>query len=51
MTRAEGIKFLQGLGWNEDGAEAIVDTAIEDKTFDGMTKEELKELSDDYKDR
>lgn len=51
MTREFAIAFLMDQGWNRAGAEAIVDTAIDDGTFEGMTTVELKNLSDDYMDR
>ena len=51
MTREFAIAFLMDQGWNRAGAEAIVDTAIEDGTFERMSTLELKDLSDDYMDR
>ena len=51
MYREFAIAFLMDQGWNKDGAEVIVDTAIKDGIFEGMTTVELKNLSDDYMDR
>ena len=51
MTREFAIAFLMDQGWNRAGAEVIVDTAIDDGTFEQMTTIELKSLSDDYMDR
>ena len=51
MTREFAINFLMGLGWDRTGAEAIVDTTIEDGTFEHMDTLELERLSDDYMDR
>lgn len=50
-AREFAIAFLMGLGWDRTGAEAIVDTAIEDGAFERMDVLELKRLSDDYMDR
>ena len=49
MNREKAIKFLMNLGWNKDGAEAIVDTALEDRVE--LTEEKLNKLHEDYMDR
>lgn len=46
--KKHAIALLREWGWNHDGAEVIVDTAIEDGIFEDMTDEELKNLSNDY---
>lgn len=51
MTKRFAIAFLMNQGWNKDGAEVIVNTAIEDGDFENMTIEDLKSLSNDYMDR
>ena len=49
MNRKKAIEFLMNLGWNKYGAEAIVDTALEDGVE--LTEEKLNELHEDYADR
>ena len=49
MNREKAIEFLMNLGWNKYGAEAIVDTALEDGVE--LTGEKLNELHEDYADR
>lgn len=49
MNREKAIEFLMDLGWNEYGAEAIVDTALEDGVK--LTEEKLNKLHEDYTDR
>lgn len=50
MTKREAIRILQKDGWNKVGAEAIIDT-IDSEEFKRMTADELRVLSEDYKDR
>ena len=49
FNKEEAIRFLMELGWNLYGAEAIVETALEDGVE--LTEEKLKSLSENYKDR
>lgn len=51
MTKERAFTFLRGQGWNEAGAEAIIDALIRDHMLNDITIEQLKRLSDDYKDR
>lgn len=49
FNKEEAIRFLTEIGWNYYGAEAIVETALEDGVE--LSEEKLKSLSEDYKDR
>ena len=51
MERQIAIDFFKSLGWNQYGAEVIVDTLIEDGMFEDISFDELKRISDDYADR
>lgn len=47
MTREKAMEILLNDGWNEDGADVIID----ELELDEITEEELLEISEDYKDR
>ena len=51
MTKEYAMNFLMNLGWNENGADAIVEQLIEDEMLEEMTDDSLKSLSGDYIDR
>ncbi len=52
MNYTEAVVYLMSLGWNRDGAEAIIDTILEyGGDLEQMTLEELEGVSEDYKDR
>ena len=54
MTRQEAMTILMNdEGWDECGAESIVDTLEEDdpRAFARLSKRHLIAISDDYKDR
>lgn len=57
MLRSEAIDFLKSEGWDDIGAKEIVDTYIEHyqtlspQGAPSLTYEQLKALSEDYKDR
>ena len=57
MLRSEAIDFLKSEGWDDIGAKEIVDTYIEHyqalspQGALSLTCEQLKILSEDYKDR
>ena len=51
MNRDDAIIYLIQLGWNFNGASAIVDALIDDGLFEDISFEELKRVSEDYADR
>lgn len=51
LTYDRAIEILLGRGWDKDGAEAIVNTLVEDGMLDSTTEDSLIALSDDYADR
>lgn len=51
MTYNRAIEILLGRGWDKDGAEAIVNTLVEDGMLDSTTEDGLISLSNDYADR
>lgn len=48
MTRENAIVFLKEQGWDDIGAEEILDIV---ENLDEMTEEALAKLSEDYMDR
>lgn len=51
MNETRAMEILMEMGWDEIGAEEIILQLKEDEMFDGMTEDELRQISEDYMDR